>query len=106
MGYSSELVQKVAGYMKVYTHTHTHTHTHPVFKRKLWVKIQIRKSPAYRWKQRVWIKSPKDSTKEQNSRSLCKLGNTCNLGNWGETREDENYVKQDHRIQKEQEGYS
>ena len=48
MGYSSELVQKVAGYMKVYTHTHTHTHTHPVFKRKLWVKIQIRKSPAYR----------------------------------------------------------
>ena len=36
MGYSSELVQKVAGYMKVYTHTHTHTH--PVFKRKLWVK--------------------------------------------------------------------
>ena len=28
VGYSSELVQKVAGYMKVNTHTHTHTHTH------------------------------------------------------------------------------
>ena len=33
MGYSSELVQKVAGYMKVYTHTHTHTHTSSVQKK-------------------------------------------------------------------------
>ena len=59
MGYSSELVQKVAGYMKVYIHTpHTHKHTHiQCSKESYGLKIQIRKSPAYRWKQRVWIKS-------------------------------------------------
>ena len=60
MGYSSELVQKVAGYLKVYIHTHIQCS-----KESYGLKIQIRKSPAYRWKQRVWIKSSRTAQRNR-----------------------------------------